>query len=130
MKRFSEWNNKKITINEKKAIFFKTREIFYAHIGENVGYEQDGKGDDFVRPVLIFQKFNNSVFWGIPLTSTLRDGKFYYHFSFIKDVTSVAILSQLKMFDAKRLDRKIGKINKEAFEELKTKGIGLMSSEE
>lgn len=130
MKRFNQWNDKKIVINDKKVIFFKTREIFYAHIGENIGYEQDGKGDDFVRPVLIFQKFNNNVFWGIPLTSTLKEGKFYFHFSFIREVNSVAMLSQLKLFDAKRLDRKIGKMDKETFKKLQLRVIGLMSSEE
>jgi hypothetical protein len=44
LKRFTEWNDKKIAINDKKAIFFKTREIFYAHIGENVGYGKYGSG--------------------------------------------------------------------------------------
>ena len=40
------------------------------------------------------------------------------------------MLSQLKLFDAKRLDRKIGKMDKETFKKLQLRVIGLMSSEE
>lgn len=104
-------------------------EIFYAHIGENVGFEQCGKGDSFVRPVLVFKKFNNALFWGIPLSTTQNRGKYYFDFEF-KDSISVAILSQLKLFDAKRLDRKIGKMEKAEFQKLKSIVIEMLECSE
>ena len=38
----------------------------------NIGYEQDGSGNDFIRPVVIIRKFNNEIFWGVPLTKTRK----------------------------------------------------------
>ena len=31
-----------------------------------MGFEEDGKNDNFVRPVLVLKKFNNDMFLGIP----------------------------------------------------------------
>jgi mRNA interferase MazF len=129
MKKFDEWNGLKTKIEQKPHLFFKAREIFYAHIGENVGFEQCGKGDSFVRPVLVFKKFNNALFWGIPLSTTQNRGKYYFDFEF-KDSTSVAILSQLRLIDAKRLDRKIGKMEKVEFQKLKTRVIEMLECSE
>lgn len=51
MKQFDEWNNVKKNIHAKKQVaLFKERDIFWANIGENIGYEQCGKGDDFTVP--------------------------------------------------------------------------------
>ena len=37
--------------------------------GKNIGFEQNGKGSNFVRPILVLRKFNSSIFWGLPLTT-------------------------------------------------------------
>ena len=112
MKNFDEWNLVKKNVENQKYPFFKEREIFYTRIGENVGFEQNGKGLKFVRPVLVFKKFNQYVFWGIPLSRTKKKGMYYFEFVFLKKQKSIALLSQLKLFDAKRLGRKIGNISK------------------
>lgn len=49
-------------------------------MGQNIGFEQNGKGDNFVRPVIILKKFNKNMFFGIPLSTQIKDGKFYYYF--------------------------------------------------
>jgi len=121
MKNFNQWNEVKKSIESKNKVYFHQRDIFYAHVGENVGYEQSGKGDSFVRPLLIYKKFNNSVFLGIPLSTTDKRGDYYFPFGFQANKMSVAILSQIKLFDCKRLDRKIGKMSQEDFEKLKEK---------
>ena len=126
MKNFDTWNKVKKDVEKSKNIYFHEREIFYAHIGENVGYEQSGKGDDFVRPVLIYKKFNKNVFLGIPLSTTTNRGKYYFEFDFREDKQSVAILSQIKLIDSKRLDRKIGKINEDDFNKLKERLIDVL----
>ncbi len=69
MKRFDERNGLKKQVNEKRSIFYvKEREIWYAHLGHNVGFEEDGKGKDFKRPVLVLKKIGN-VFAVLPMTT-------------------------------------------------------------
>ena len=122
MKKFNEWNSVKININKKnKLALFKSRDIFWANIGENVGFEQDGKGDDFTRPILIIKKFSKNIFFGVPLSTQAKEGSFFHTFTFIDEKLSTALLVQAKMYDVKRLDKKIGTINKEDFSILKLK---------
>ena len=42
------------------------KDIWWVSVGVNVGFEEDGKNDNFVRPVLVLKKFNNDMFLGIP----------------------------------------------------------------
>lgn len=125
MKKFDEWNEAKKQIqNETIKVGYKNRDIFYIKMGHNIGYEQDGKGDDFVRPVVVLKGFNKEVFLGIPLSSKDKEGKFYYQFEFEKDnsmVKNIAILSQIRLFSTKRLLNKIGMISESDFEKLKDK---------
>jgi len=121
-KKFTSWNNIKINIEKKKEkIYFKEREIYWANIGENIGFEQGGKGDDFTRPLLIFKKFSNNIFFGIPLSTKRKNGSFFFEFIFKDNKISTALLVQAKMYDVKRLDKKIGKISVEDFKRLKIK---------
>ena len=120
-KDFDKWNNlKKIIHNNEKNIFFHEREIWVCSIGLNVGYEQDGKNDEFIRPVIILSKFNNDIFCGVPLTSKEKNFPFYFSFKF-KDGISTAIVSQLKTFDKRRLVRKLGMIAEPDFIKLKNR---------
>jgi mRNA interferase MazF len=129
MKKFDEWNEvKKRTDNKIILPSFKQREIYWANIGENIGFEQNGKGENFMRPLLVFKKFSNNMFFGIPLsTQKKNDGSFFFEFSFKNDELSTALIVQGKLYDAKRLDRKIGKISLEDFEKLKSKFKDLFS---
>lgn len=113
-KDYQKWHNKKSHINDiEKRPFLHEREIWFCHLGANVGFEQDGTGEDFLRPVVIVRKFNNEIFWGVPLTKSKQETnkkseKYYFDFSFMADVKSVAILSQIRLIDARRLSRHIG----------------------
>ena len=126
-KKFDEWNVvKKRTQSKKIVAFFKEREIYWANIGENIGFEQDGKGSDFMRPLLVFRKYSNNLFLGIPLSTTLKDGSFFFNFQFMSEKKSCALLVQARTFDSKRLDRKIGMINKNDFAKLEDSMKSLM----
>lgn len=126
-KQFDEWNDTKKTVHKKtEAAHFREREIYISTLGSNVGFEQDGKGDDFVRPVLVVRKFSKYSFIGIPLTSVAKDDIFHYCFSFVEGKNSYAILSQVRLFDAKRLERKMGTICESDFAKLKVKLKELM----
>ena len=121
--QYNNWNEIIITIeNENIIVGFKERDIFYMNMGKNIGFEQDGKGENFVRPVVIIKGFNKNMFFGIPLSTKMKEGKFYYKFRFQnKDelVENIALLSQMRLFSTKRLLNKIGVISKEDFIKMK-----------
>lgn len=78
MKRFDEWNILKKKVNDiKDDLYVNPREIWFAHLGINVGNEEDGKGMTFQRPVLILKKVGN-MFFVAPLTSKGREDRFYH----------------------------------------------------
>jgi len=121
-KDFKKWHDKKSRVNEIVARpFFHEREIWYCALDANVGFEQDGSGVDFLRPIIIFRKFNSEIFWAIPLTRTPKETKYYFQFIFQDNTPSAAILSQIRLMDARRLDHKIGDISKDDFEKLTKK---------
>ncbi len=120
MKKFDNWNEVKKQIEtEPLGRHYKDREIYYVKIGENIGFEQSGKGKEFIRPVLVLKKFNKAFFYGVPLSTTKKRGKYYFEFNFIDGKTSITILSQVKPFDAKRLLNKIGMMKQEDFAKIK-----------
>lgn len=122
-KDFKRWHEQKSKIqSERPYVFFQEREIWFCALGANVGYEQDGSGDEYLRPVVIVKKFNNEIFFAVPLTrGKKKDKPFYHSFSFRSKVTSTAILSQLRLIDAKRLRYKVGNVLTREFKELKAK---------
>ena len=62
MKNFDEWNvNKKEIDSREIRVNFSERDVWFIEMGINVGFEQDGKGEDYLRPVLILKKFNKTI---------------------------------------------------------------------
>ncbi len=124
---YDKWNKvKKDTDSKKHVRSFKERDIFYIHMGENIGFEQNGKGERFIRPAIIYKKFTKEMFLGIPLSSQIKEGSFFYQFNFFKKSKSgekisqnIAILIQIRLFSAKRLINKIGVIDNNSFDGLK-----------
>ena len=118
--QYDNWNNIKKDISKKaKNINFNQKEIFMSYIGYNIGFEQNGdKKRNYLRPILVYKKFSKNLFLGIPLTTTFREGKFYYNFNFKDDKISTALLSQIKLFDSKRCKYRMGKISSKDFEML------------
>lgn len=126
-KDFDNWNSIKKDIHKKqKIIGFSQYEIIFMEIGVNVGFKQDGKGNEFLRPVLVYKKFNNRVFIGIPLTSKAKYDKFHFEFEYKRRKRSFAILSQLRLFNIKRAKYKDGKISKGNFKMLQEKLVSLI----
>lgn len=118
IKDFDKWNKKKKAIDQKEVsgkIFFNEREIWWGSLGLNIGFEQDGKNDDFERPLLIVKKFNRSIVWAVPLTSVAKDNNFHYK---LKSSGSFVILSQIRLVSTKRFLRLIETINENEFKEI------------
>jgi mRNA interferase MazF len=108
-KRFLDWIHAKIYIDSqpRTGTVINEREVYWCSLGENVGDEENGKGDVFRRPVLVFKKFNNNIFWGMPMSTKSKESIYYMKVT-LKDVEQSVILSQLRLLDTKRLDTKIG----------------------
>ena len=110
LKKFQEWFTLKQSIDEIQHFpRFKEAEIWWCYLGENIGHEQNGKGEKFLRPVVILKKFNQRLFYGIPTSSIYKDNPYYHELKF-KDKTSYALLSQMRAIDAKRLSYKMTKL--------------------
>jgi mRNA interferase MazF len=122
-KDFWKWHKQKAIINSiVHPPFFSEREIWFCCLGANVGFEQDGRGDHFLRPIIVGYKFNNDVFWAIPLTRARKRGDYYFEFSFDDGRSvSVAVLSQIRLVDARRLSHKVGIVAIEDFHAIKQK---------
>jgi mRNA-degrading endonuclease toxin of MazEF toxin-antitoxin module len=123
---FELWHQEKVVIQKDKLRpHFHEREIWFSSLGLNIGFEQNGKGKRFLRPVLVFKKFNNEICWCLPLTRTKRTGKYYFSFMF-NNTNSNVVLSQIRLLDGKRLEYKIGDIDKATFNLLKDKFVELI----
>lgn len=120
-KDFTEWHILKTQLQKMEEYpFFHEREMWLCSMGLNLGHEEDGKGHRFLRPVVVFKKFNASLFWGIPLGSTPRIGSYYYQFSF-KGKVETALLLQMRTFDRRRLLRRMGIMEEGKFLEMEGK---------
>lgn len=118
-KDFQHWGIEKEKINSQDYdthFYPKVREIFYAKLGINIGFEADGK-KEFIRPILILAKIG-SLYWIVPMTSKLKNNFFHHEItsiSFPEVEHSVIMLSQSRIIDKKRLMESLGMISKDEF---------------
>lgn len=127
IKDFDGWNKEKKHLEQSVyERFFYEKDIWWCSIGINVGSEQDGKGKSYRRPVLIYKKINNRTFVGIPLTQKLKEDHVHVSFYFNYDINT-AIVSQIRIFDRKRLVEKIGIISDYVYEKMKKTTITFLS---
>lgn len=108
MKDFDSWNKfkKKLELKQHGA-YFKEREVWFAAIGLNVGYEQDGKNYNFERPVLVIKKFNQHLFIAVPFSTILKPDNRHYLSLRHKGKKLSVILSQTRPLSSKRLLRRM-----------------------
>ncbi len=125
MKDFDQWNEKKKKIHDRNdLILFHEREIWWCALGVNIGFEQDGKNENFERPVLILSKFNREVLWAVPLTRRQKNNKYYFNINH-QATDSWVILSQVKLISSRRLLRRTGALSEDKFKEVVNKIKGL-----
>lgn len=115
-KDFDGWIEKKKESHYKNSIspLFKERDIWWISVGVNVGFEEDGKHDNFVRPVLIVKKFNRELFLGVPMSTKLKDNMYYVPVS-VKGETVSVMTSQLRVFSSKRIWNKLSEMDEGDF---------------
>jgi mRNA interferase MazF len=124
MKDFDSWNELKKKIEAEKndpKKFPKEGEVWMSNLGRNIGFEQNGSGDNFSRPLLIVKKFNNHMFWAVSLSTKQKSFDFYFNYTDPSSQKVSAILAQMKLVSVKRLKRKLYEIPNELFDEMKQK---------
>lgn len=123
-KDYADWHKKKKALNERKdidTIFFREKEVWWTALGANIGFEQDGKGEEFRRPVLILKKFNKYAVLVVPLTTKIKkDNKYYVACSIVgNDIVRMTIISQIRLIDTKRFIDKLGTADEESFNKIR-----------
>ncbi|MEK7617847.1 MAG: type II toxin-antitoxin system PemK/MazF family toxin [Patescibacteria group bacterium] len=126
IKWFGNWTKLKIRIHTaERILYFRQKEIWWAALGANVGFEQNGKSESFERPILVLRKFSKDMFLGVPLTSKIKTG-FYYFDLTEAGIKSSVILSQVRLMSSKRLLRRMGFIPTEIFVQVKERLKGII----
>ena len=127
IKNYQKWHKLKTLINNQNIDipYFRIQQIWWCSLGDNIGFEQDGKNSNFERPVLILKKFSKDVLLIVPVTSSDKQGMYYYQFDY-KDKKYSVILSQIKLISSKRLLRKIRRIDDEDYKKIKKKFVKLL----
>lgn len=114
---YDKWNSLKQKIEKRKQLQFSEREILFISMGQNIGYEQYGKGENFLRPVVVLKKFSKHLFLGIPLSSKVKDN-FFFHTVHFKGRENSALLLQSKTFDSKRIHYRLATLSQNEFKKL------------
>lgn len=119
-KDFDGWNEKKKETQERReAPFYNQREIWWCTLGINVGFEQDGSGEEFRRPILILRGLSAHTCLAVPLTTSKRPHPLRPSIGTVDGKEAFALLSQLRVIDTKRLVRKIGRLETSKFKAIK-----------
>ena len=117
-KSFLGWHYVKSRLQkERQPPFFREREVWWCAIGANIGSEEDGKHGHFERPVVVLRRFNNELFWGIPITTKKKYGSYYHEISF-HGSKRTAVLWQMRTWSGKRLLRHFGRLSRSEFRRL------------
>ncbi len=119
---FDRWNDikKKVDAREINLMLFpQLGEVWMCALGKNIGREQNGGGQNFSRPMLIVKKFNNEIFWGLPLSTKQKKLDFYYNFRDKDNQDASVIISQIRLMHVKRFERKLYDMSLLDVEEIK-----------
>ncbi len=125
-KDFDSWNKVKKETNAEPSRFYTVREIWWCRLGVNIGTEQDGHGERFLRPALILRGFGPEACLIVPLTTSSREHSLRLPIGKVDGREARANLSQLRVIDTRRLVEKIGFLNQDIFEAVRKTAKGLL----
>lgn len=128
-KEYDLWNELKKQIQSDTSepdYFPKEGEVWMSSLGKNIGFEQNGSGTNFSRPILVVKKFNNHMFWCASLSTKQKKFDFYYNFTDPNGEKVSVILAQLKLVSVKRLKRKLYDISSNDLTKVRDKLRGFL----
>lgn len=108
MKDFDDWNVSKKKVELRKRMTIKTGSVWICNFGLNIGYEIDGKNENYIRPALVLLGFGYSGAIVVPLTSSGKKSKFLITLNKKSSIN----LSQVRYLDSKRFMRYVFDIQK------------------
>lgn len=116
-KDFDSWNVLKKSVDGLSGYLplYKERQVRWCRLGHNIGFEQDGTGQDFSRPVLIIKAFSRRVCLVVPLTTSTKKNPYHAALGLVKNRLAFAIISQLRLIDTRRLDTHIHTVDQVTF---------------
>lgn len=115
-----QWYSLKLSLQKNtKVTYFKEQQIWWCHLGQNIGSEVYGKGSIFSRPVLVLKKLSTDLFLAIPLSTQNKTGTWYVNILF-KNKLTTALLHQCRVLDKKRLIKRIGQMDDVNYKKIKT----------
>lgn len=119
-KNFLEWVHlkEKLDLGVQKVPHVNEAEVWWASLGENIGYEINGKSKLFTRPVLVFKKLSKSFYLVIPLTTQKHVGTWYVNYKQQGKMVT-ACLQQVRTVDYRRLYSKLGVLDDSDFERVR-----------
>ncbi len=123
-KDFDRWNKTKKKLNaEVEPLYFREGEIWWVHLGVNIGYEMDGKRENFARPVIVLRKYNKYSFLALPLTTSPKSNAWKLPVGDVGGKQAFAVISQLRNIDSRRLYQKISWIAPEQMEVIRAETL-------
>lgn len=127
-KDFDGWivKKKEYHYQPKLPPMFKERDIWWVSVGINVGYEEDGKHEKYIRPVLVLKKFSRDLFLGVPMSTKIKDNRYYIGVTVGGSVVST-LISQIRVFSAKRMQDKLAELDSNDFKKVKSEVIKMIS---
>lgn len=118
-KDFDAWSKVKKKIDSKDTLEeVKIGDIRWASLGVNVGGEIDGKGSQFLRPVLVLGIKGTTLALIVPLTSVRKYFPGYIPFDLNGTEGSLCV-HQVKSISQKRLGSRIAHVMPPKLEEYK-----------
>jgi mRNA interferase MazF len=118
-KNFADWFDlkPKMDIQNHQPPLVHEGEIWWCRVGENIGTEISGKGDIFARPVVIHTKLSKYCYLVIPCSTSDKQGSWFVSFVHAK-IPQIAVLSQSKVVDYRRLKNKLGALDQKDFDKI------------
>jgi len=115
-KDFDRWNQQKKHVHDHEANkLYHQREMWWCSLGANIGFEQDGTGVEYQRPVLILKGMSRQTCYVVPLTTSQKQHRYRVPIGLVEERSAVALMSQIRLIDTKRLVNKIGFLDQEIF---------------
>ncbi len=133
VKNFVGWFKLKPKLDSQNHLppLFNEGEIWWCKLGENVGGEISGKGEEFARPAIVHTKLSKYMLLVVPLTTRLyhengtpKAGNRFIKFTRNK-IDMLACLNQVKVIDYRRLKNKLGDLAENDFNRV-CKGFKLL----
>jgi mRNA-degrading endonuclease toxin of MazEF toxin-antitoxin module len=125
-KDFDRWNKIKKQTDAEAPRLYTVREIWWCRLGVNIGTEQDGGSDLFLRPVVIMRGFGRDACLVVPLTTSAREHPLRIPVGDVQGKEAHANISQIRVVDTRRLVEKVGFLDERLFQELRKSAKALL----